>query len=208
MTGVQTCALPICTGNTVPLVISEHADRLVSARHKYFIADNAQDYLELFKEYLRSHLNDMAALRAVTTKPSSLTRKDLKELLISLDEAGFAESALRQAWQEATNQDVAASVIGYIRRQMLGDDLVPWDARVDAAVARLKAAHAFLPPQLQWLDRIARQLKVELVVDRQVLDSGVFKKEGGGYNRINSIFKGELEHTLGELAELLWQSPA
>lgn len=196
------------TGNKVPLVISEHADKLVSAKRKYFIADNAQDYLELFKKYLQSHLNDIAALRAVTTKPSSLTRKDLKELLISLDEAGFAESSLRQAWQEATNQDIAASVIGYIRRQMLGDDLVPWDARVDAAVARLKATHSFLPPQLQWLDRIARQLKVELVVDRQVLDSGVFKKEGGGYNRINSIFKGELERTLGELAELLWRSPA
>ena len=190
-----------------PLVVSEHEDALVSARRVYGLADNAADYLELFKAYIASHQNDMAALRAVTTKPSSLTRKDLRELLVALDEAGFAESTLREAYKDATNADVAASVLGFIRRQALGDDLVPWETRVNEAVARIKASRSFTPPQAQWLDRIARQLKAELVVDRTALDSGVFRDQGG-FDRINRIFDGTLERTLQDLADTMWKHPA
>lgn len=193
-------------GGTTPLPISDHGDELLGTRHKYFNAENAQDYLEQFKAYIDGHVNEMAALKAVTTKPSSLTRKDLKSLLATLDEAGFAESSLREAMHEARNVDVAAGVIGYIRREALGDTLVPWDDRVNQAIERLKGRHAFTPPQLQWLDRIARQLKAELVVDRQVLDTGVFKDMGGGYDRINKVFNGGLEATLGEIAELMWMA--
>ncbi|MEI6875137.1 MAG: type I restriction-modification enzyme R subunit C-terminal domain-containing protein, partial [Spirochaetota bacterium] len=195
------------TGKSTPLPISTHADTLVSTHRKYFIADTAQNYLEQFKAYIESHSNEIAALRAVTTKPASLTRKDLRALLITLDEAGFAESMLREAWHEATNADVAASVIGYIRRQALGDPLVPWEERVDKALAKLTGTRSFTPPQLQWLDRIVKQMKTELVVDRAVLDSGVFRDQGG-FNRINTIFKGKLEHTIEELSELMWKSPA
>jgi type I restriction enzyme, R subunit len=195
------------TGITRPLPISEHPDELLSVHHKYFIADTAEDYLEQFKAYIESHENEIAALRAVTTKPASLTRKDLKALLITLDEAGFAESTLREAWRDATNADVAASVIGYIRRQALGDPLVPWERRVDEALARLRATRFFTPPQLTWLERIAKQLKAELVVDRSVLDSGVFR-DAGGFDRINKVFGGSLERTIEELSELMWRSPA
>jgi type I restriction enzyme R subunit len=188
-----------------PLVVSDHPDELASVKRKYFIADNAQDYLEKFKAYIETHRNEIAALRAVTTKPSSLTRKDLRSLLASLDEEGFAESSLREAWKDATNADVAASILGFIRRQALGDPLLPWDERVNKALAKIKAAHRFTPPQAQWLERIAKQLKAELVVDRSVLDQGAFRDQGG-FDRINRIFGGSLESTLEEMAELLWQA--
>ncbi len=195
------------TGTRMPLPISGHLDELVATHRKYFIADTAQDYLEQFKAFIQTHENEIAALRAVTTKPSSLTRKDLRSLLVTLDEAGFAESSLREAWHDATNADVAASVIGYIRRQALGDPLIPWDQRVGEALARLKASRSFTPPQVQWLDRIAKQMKAELVVDRAVLDSGVFHDQGG-FDRINKVFGGSLEHTLEEFSSLMWQPQA
>lgn len=193
------------TGPGAPLPISGHPDGLVSARHKYFLADTAEDYLERFKTYIENHRNDMAALRAVTTKPSSLTRKDLKSLLLVLDEAGFAESTVREAFRDMTNADTAASILGFIRRQALGDPLVPWERRVDDALARLRATRSFTPPQSQWLDRIARQLKTELVVDRAALDSGAFRDQGG-FDRINRIFDGGLERTLEELSETIWMA--
>ncbi len=195
------------TGTPGDLPISEHPDIVVGVRHKYFIADDAKDYLERFKAYLDSHENQLAALRAVTTKPSSLTRKDLKGLRLALDEAGFAESTLREAYREATNADVAASIIGYIRQQALGDPLVPWENRVNDALAKLKATKPFTSQQLQWLERIAKQMKVELVVDRAALDSGQFKADGG-FNRINRVFDGTLERTLGDFADLIWKPGA
>lgn len=195
------------TGNRIPLFISEHKDAFIGAKSKYFIADNAEDYLELFKTYIETHLNEMAALRTVTTKPSDLNRKDLRSLLAALDEAGFGESTLREAWRETTNADVAASVIGFIRREALGDDLIPWSERVDRALARIKATRSFTPPQLQWLDRIGKQFKAELVVDRQALDAGAFH-DAGGYDRINRVFGGELEKTIRELSDRMWENPA
>jgi type I restriction enzyme R subunit len=195
------------TGRTRPLPVSEHPDELVSATHVYGMAANAEDYLELFRAFIEAHATDLAALRAVTTKPSNLTRKDLRELLVVLDEAGFAESTLREAYRDATNADIAASVIGFIRRQALGDDLLPWDNRVSDALARLRSSRPFTPPQEQWLDRIARQMKAELVVDRAALDSGVFRDQGG-FDRINRIFNGTLERTLEDMVELMWKHPA
>lgn len=195
------------TGSRIPLVISNHADALIGTRHKYFIADTAADYLEAFRTYIETHRNDIAALRAVTTKPSDLTRRDLKGLLSTLDEQGFGESTLREAWRELTNADVAASVIGFIRREALGDDLLPWSERVERALARIKASRSFTPPQIQWLDRIGKQFKAELVVDRQALDTGVFR-DAGGYDRINRVFGGELERTLKELSDRMWDTPA
>ena len=114
------------------MVISEHGDAFAAARRKYPGGDSAADYLEEFRKYLAEHQGDMAALRVVTTKPSSLKRRDLRSLLIALDEAGFAESTLREAWHDATNADVAASVLGFIRRQALG---------------ALRATRSFSPPR-------------------------------------------------------------
>jgi type I restriction enzyme R subunit len=48
------------------------------------------------------------------------------------------------------------------------------------------------------------QLKVETVVDRDSLDKGQFK-EAGGFARLNKVFDGRLESTLGELADNVWQ---
>ena len=41
---------------------------------------------------------------------------------------------------------------------------------------------------------IAAQTKVNLLVDREALDDPdlVFKREGGGFNRLDKLFNGEL----------------
>jgi type I restriction enzyme R subunit len=74
-----------------------------------------------------------------------------------------------------SNQDIAASIIGFIRQQALGSALIPYDQRVDRALQRVLASQPWTPPQRQWLDRIGKQLKAEVVVDRDALDQGQFK---------------------------------
>ena len=54
------------------------------------------------------------------------------------------------------------------------------------------AQRAWSLPQRQWLTRIAAQTKANLVVDREALDAPdhIFKREGGGFERLNRIFEG------------------
>jgi len=56
-------------------------------------------------------MNDIPALLVVTQRPRELTRQQLKELKLLLDQAGYTERHLQTAWRETTNQDIAASVI-------------------------------------------------------------------------------------------------
>jgi type I restriction enzyme R subunit len=190
-----------------PILVSEHEDKFQRLETGYGTADKPEDYLEGFKKFLQENANLIPALVVVTQRPRDLTRKQLRELTLKLDEAGYNISALRTAWQELTNQDIAASLIGFIRQQALGSSLVPYHERVDKALKRVLTAQSWTPPQRTWLERIAKQIKVETVVDRDALDRGEFKTQGG-FRRLNKVFDGKLEAVLQEMHEELWREQA
>ncbi|WP_339394301.1 type I restriction-modification enzyme R subunit C-terminal domain-containing protein [Nostoc sp. UHCC 0870] len=129
----------------------------------------------------------------------------MKELRLMLDQAGYSEKTLQVAWREMTNADIAASIIGFIRQATLGDALVPYEERVDKAMRKILASQTWTPPQRKWLERIGKQLKVETIVDREALDQGEFKTQGGGFVRLNRAFNGQLEDILVQINEALWQ---
>jgi type I restriction enzyme R subunit len=143
-------------------------------------------------------------LLVVTQRPKDLTRDDLRKLRLALDQEGFSEKSLQTAWREQKNEDIAATIVGYIRQLALGSPLLPYDERVDRAVARVRKAHKLTDPQSKWLDRIAKQVKLETVVDKKSLDDGRFKTDGG-FARLNKVFDGKLESLLGELGEEVWK---
>ena len=66
------------------------------------------------------------------------------------DALGYSDASLRRAWCETKNEDIAASVIGFVRQAALGDALTPFDLRVQ----RGDAAH----PCAQAMDRSAAQM--------------------------------------------------
>ena len=163
------------------------------------------DYLAEFSAFLKDNLNKIPALLVVTQRPRELTRAQLRELKLQLDAAGFSEMALRNAWCGMTNEDIAASIIGYIRQAALGDPLMPYEERVDRAVKKILASRAWTKPQRQWLERIGTQLELETVVDRDAFEHGQFKLEGG-YARIDKLFDGKLAEVLADLGDGVWQS--
>jgi type I restriction enzyme R subunit len=69
------------------------------------------------------------------------------------------------------------------------------------------ASHAWSTPQRQWLQRIAAQTKANIVVDREAMDDPnlLFKREGGGFTRIDRIFNGELQQVLDQFNDALWE---
>lgn len=191
-------------GGRQPLLISRHADELRRVERGYGNAQKPEDYLDSFGAYLRENINKIPALIVVTTRPRELTRAQLKELRLMLDLAGYSEKTLQVAWREMTNADIAASIIGFIRQATLGDALVPYEERVDKAMRKILASQNWTPPQRQWLERIGKQLKVETIVDREALDQGEFKSQGG-FVRLNKAFNGNLSEILVQINEALWQ---
>ena len=122
-----------------------------------------EDYLKEFTDFITSHSNDIPALMTVLTRPRDLTRKQLRELALELDKAGFSEANLATAWREMTNQDIAARIVGYIRQAAIGDPLVPYEQRVDQALCRrCSPPDNWTTPQRQWLQKIAAQTKANL----------------------------------------------
>lgn len=193
-------------GTALPLFISEHDDKLHSVERGYGQAKKPEDYLNEFTAFINNHSNDIPALMTVLTRPRELTRKQLRELVLELDKAGFTETNLSTAWRELTNKDIAARIVGYIRQAAIGDALMPYSERVDHALQNLIASRAWTGPQRDWLKRIAAQTKANQLVDREAFDDPdlVFKREGGGFNRLDKIFNGELQQVLEAFNDSLW----
>ena len=146
------------------------------------------------------------------TRPRDLTRAQLRELVLALDAAGFSETSLATAWRELTNQDIAARIVGYIRQAAIGDPLLPYGERGDHALRQLLAdppgGTPWTTPQRDWLKRIAAQTKANVLVDCAALDDPdlIFKREGGGFGRLDKIFNGQLQPVLAAFNDALWST--
>jgi type I restriction enzyme R subunit len=197
-------------GTRPPTYLSVHEDSLIGTERGYGKAKKPEDYLKEFSDFIKSQGNTIPALVTVLTRPRELTRKQLRELYLELDRAGFSETRLSTAWREMTNQDFAARIVGYIRQAAIGDALVPYEQRVDRALQTVLASKSWTTQQRQWLQKIAAQTKANLVVDRGALDDPdlVFKREGGGFARLDRIFGGELQQTLDTFNDSLWPPAA
>jgi len=195
-----------------PVFISDHPDAFAGVERGYGRANKPEDYLQEFKDFIASHGNELPALITVLTRPRDLTRKQLKELVLALDQAGFTETRLATAWRELSNQDIAARIIGYIRQAAIGDALLPYAERVDHALQDLLskplAGKPWTQPQRDWLKRIAAQTKANMLVDRAALDDPdlIFKREGGGFARLDKLFSGQLQPVLEAFNDALWAS--
>ncbi len=194
-------------GRPLPLAVSYHPDSHHSTTVGYGAAGRPEDYLSAFATFLRENGNTLAALNTVLTRPRELTRAALKELAMALQAEHFTEAALRAAYRDATNQDIAAGLIGFVRQAALGDALEPWAARVDRAMARLRARQAWTAPQRQWLDRLAGLVKEMGVADPALLDEGLFA-QNGGMKRLNTVFGGQLASLLADINEEVWKPAA
>jgi len=187
--------------------ISHHTDEIVAVTRGYGDAEKPEDFLDSFSAFVRDNINTIAALKLVVQRPRDLTRADLKELRLALDRKGYSEANLRRAWADARNEEIAASIIGFVRQAAIGDPLVPYEDRVKAAMRSVMASRQWTEPQKRWLTRIGEQVRKEIVVDREAIDKEPFIADGG-FTRLNKVFGGELETILAGINEEMWKKTA
>lgn len=187
--------------------ISEHEDELVSVEDDYGKKASPNDYIESFEAFVRANMNAAPALIAATQRPRELTRKELKDLAVLLDEHGFSEANLRQAYGRARNADIAAHIIGFVRQAAVGDPLVPYETRVENGVQRIIASRAWTTKQKLWLNRIGRALKAQPVGDPEILADPLFA-QAGGFETVDREFDHGLGEILKDLNSAIWDSHA
>ena len=186
------------------VVISGEEDELTKHTRGYGNSDKPEDYLDAFSEYVTIHMNEIAALSIVCTRPKDLTRDALKTLRLTLDREGFTTQQLNTAISELTNEEIAADIISLIRRYAIGSALISHEARIRRAVDKLKKAHHFSKQEMSWIGRMEKYLMEESVLNVKVFDEDSRFKSNGGFEKINKIFQNQLENIVLELNEYLY----
>lgn len=186
------------------VVISSEEDELTSHTRGYGNSEKPEDYLDAFSNYVKTHMNEIAALSIVCTRPRDLTRDALKALRLTLDREGFTTQQLNTAISELTNEEIAADIISLIRRYAIGSSLISHEARIRRAVDKLKKAHNFSKQEKSWIGRMEKYLMEESVLNVQVFDEDSRFKTYGGFAKINKVFQNKLENIVLELNEYLY----
>lgn len=187
-----------------PVVISDAPDELVSHTRGYGTGSRPEDYLDAFADYVKTYLNEVAALNIICTRPKELTRASLKDLRLTLDREGFTTQQLNTAISELTNEEMAADIISLIRRYAIGSTLISHEARIRRAVDKLKKAHKFTAIEQKWIGRIEKYLMEESVLNVDVFDEDTRFRSEGGFKKIDRIFQNKLESIVLELNEYLY----
>ncbi|MCU0486035.1 MAG: type I restriction endonuclease [Anaerolineales bacterium] len=145
-------------------------------------------------------------------------RDDLERIIfqrryrLPLDQVGHSPEIIDRPYQlEAVRSITEKMAKGHRKFLMVmatGDPLVPYEVRVDWALNQMLAARSWTNPQREWLKRLAAQTKANIIVDREALDDPdlIFRREGGGFARLDKLFEGQLQATLDTFHDYLLHS--
>ena len=113
----------------------------------------------------------------MTQRPRDLTRQDLPNSTGPRCRQ-LHRGNLQTAWRETKNEDIAATIVGYIRHVTAARHSFPTRASPGRDEAIL-ASRPWTEPQRKWLERIGKQLEDETVVDREALDAASSRPRAG-----------------------------
>ena len=191
-------------GSDAMPIIYQGRDEILERKQTYGVNVKPADYLESFNDFIRNQLNQSAAIGTLVNRPKDLTRKELKSIRLLLDEHGYTEAKLNSAWANKTNHEIAASIMGYIRQAALGEALISFEQRVANAMQQIYTLHRWTPLQRKWLDRLAKQLTHEVIVDQEFINRSF--ATNGGAKGLDKHLGNHLSEVLQALSEGLWQS--
>ena len=186
---------------------SEKADILKETTRGYGSTEKPEDYLDAFTKFVNENKDKIEAIRIACTKPSDMTRAQLKELKLVLDKETFTETSLNEATSAVTNAHIVADIIAHVRNAVLKTPLFNHDERVEAAFSKLIASHRFNKMQLDLLEKIKTYMLHESILNTETFEAPVFKMEGG-FARFNKKFGGNLIEIIREINTYIYEGAA
>ena len=139
------------------------------------------------------------------TRPSELTREQLRELENLLTSKGFTQSKLSQALSaNESNQTYASQIISQIRRATLGEEISSVEERYQRGLNKILQQRDWSVDQQQWLQRLTRFIAQEIVVDKSMIQHQ-FARDGGVV-RLNKLLDSDVEKLVNEINDGLWQA--
>ncbi|CAI8834394.1 type I restriction enzyme, R subunit [Brevibacillus sp. IT-7CA2] len=190
-------------GVPAKVLISEDQDKLIEVKR---VVKTPEDYLDEFSQFVKDNINRIPAIKLICEKPSDLTKEDLKYLLLELEQNGFKETDLNTAYTQLTNEEIAASIIGFVRRGALGDALISHEERVENAIKKILKIKQWNSAQKRFIENIGKRLKRDKVLDpvaEKAFNMEPFKSEGG-FKRAEVIFEGKAQEVLTIINESLY----
>lgn len=186
---------------------SEKEDTLLETTRGYGDTEKPQDYLDSFVAYVNENKDRIEAIRIACTRPSDMTRAQLRKLKLELDKENFTESSLNEAASAVSNERIVADIIAFVRRAVLKTPLVNHDDRVKMAFSKLISVHHFNKMQLDLLEKIKVYMLHESILNTETFEAPAFKMDGG-FARFNKKFGGQLAEIIREIKTYIYEGAA
>lgn len=186
---------------------SEREDTIKETTRGYGNTEKPEDYLEAFAKYVNENKDSIEAIRIACTKPSDMTRAQLKELKLVLDKEQFTESSLNEATSAVKNEHIVADIISYVRQAVLNTPVRNHDERVKTAFSKLISENHFNKIQLDLLEKIKTYMLHESILNVETFEAPAFKMEGG-FGRFDKKFDGRLIEIIRQLNTYIYEGAA
>lgn len=183
---------------------SDKEDSLLETTRGYGDTDKPEDYLESFNLYINEKKDKIQAIKIACTKPSDLTRAQLKELKLLLDKENFNETNLNEATSAVKNEKIVADIISYIRQAVLHTPVRDRIERVKIAFDKLIANNSFNKIQLDLLEKIKTYMMHESILNVETFEAPAFKSDGG-FKRFNMKFGGRLLEIIKQINTYIYE---
>jgi type I restriction enzyme, R subunit len=184
-------------------VVAPHQEDKVSSIYYPIVVHGKEykpeDYLKLFREFLRNEPDSIAALEILLKRPKDLNTDLLDELKKKLTERPeeFTEQHLRRAYGNNL-----VDIIGMIRSALSDEPLLTTRERVQKAIKAISIGRPFSDREQQWLDLIGNHLEYNLLIERRHFAYIPFSGRGG-WKKANQDFNNELENILAKVNEVM-----
>lgn len=186
---------------------SDKEDTLKETTRGYGDTEKPEDYLEAFTTFVNENKDKIEAIRIACTKPSDMTRAQLKELKLALDKENFTISNLNEATSNVKNEQIVAEIIAYVRQAVLKTPVSNHEERVKSAFSRLISESKFNKMQLDLLEKIKTYMLHESILNAETFEAPAFKMEGG-FARFDKKFAGQLNDIIHRINTYIYEGVA
>ena len=186
---------------------SEKEDTLLETTRGYGDTEKPEDYLDAFTKFVNENKDTIEAIRIACTKPSDMTRAQLRELKLALDKENFTESSLNKAISTVKNEQIIADIIAHVRRAVLNTPILNHEEKVKRAFTKLIANNSFNKMQLDLLEKIKTYMLHESLLNVETFEAPAFKMEGG-FARFDKKFSGRLVEIIREINTYIYEGAA